>query len=193
MPARHLPALCLTLVLVACSSSGAVDGDAAGCADATCTDAARTDAARTDAEGVDCATWNPGSAIDPETAAACDPEGSLWRACPNGAAGYERCRFVEVSEDVSVHRWGPCEEACTEAQADASRACEVGGGAGVQHCGPALGLDAWLWQACVPAACVACTPGETKPCGPGTNYPDTLMRCLLSDGVPVWFDGDCWT
>ena len=38
-----------------------------------------------------------------------------------------------------------------------------------------------------------CMPGDTELCGPDTPYPDTLKKCLVSQGVPYWFDGDCYT
>ena len=146
-----------------------------------------------DTSAPDCALWNWYADVDPDAADPCEPGTDLWRACTSGAAGAERCVYVVTGEDQGVHRWGPCEEACSEAEVGSSRACEVNGVVGVEYCGDALSRDDHLWQGCQPATCVACTPGDTRLCGPGTNYPDTVIPCLLSDGVPYWAEGDCST
>jgi len=87
----------------------------------------------------------------------------------------------------------PCDSSAGDWRACTTRACHVNGTAGVHYCSEVYGVDVPLWRACLLERCLACTPGDTKLCGPGTNYPDSLQKCMLSDGVPVWFDGDCTT
>lgn len=132
--------------------------------------------------------------VDPATAEPCQPGTERWRACTaEGVDGRQRCAYVETGEDQGVYRWAPCLPACQAADRGQTRPCELEGHAGVQYCDEAAGADVPLWLACLPPACQACTPGDTKLCGPGTNYPDTRVPCGLSSGMPAWFEGDCST
>lgn len=176
--------LVLLLLLAGCASSGAGDAvDPGDVANESVADAKEA-----------CEAWNPRADLDPATAEPCEPEGATWRACTvGGVSGFQRCTYVETGEDTGVHRWGLCDQACTADQVGTTRACQVNGTPGIHYCAEIYGVEVPLWRDCLLPQCLACTPGDTKLCGPGTNYPDTLMKCILSDGVPVWFDGDCTT
>lgn len=178
------PAVLLFLVmLIAC---GGTDGDAP--------DVGGGDqAGDLDVKGA-CDAWDPYAELDPATADPCDPEHDDWRDCAtSGASGQQRCVYLTTGEDTGVYRWGLCDEACAVASVGTTRACDVNGAPGLHYCSEVYGAPTPLWRACLLPACLACTPGETRLCGPGTNYPDTLMPCILSDGVPQWFAGDCTT
>jgi len=90
--------------------------------------------------------------------------------------------------------WGPCMPSCTLAEYEDSQACGHDD-VGVRYCDelPIGGEEEHVWHPCLEAVCVHCEPGETRLCGPNTPYPDTIIPCGLSGGVPIWHDSDCYT
>ena len=127
----------------------------------------------------------------------CDHDTQDWEACTatGGVAGFRRCGYVHVAPDAIADIWSPCEEACTDGEHESYRACTLEGVAGKQFCDGhyAYPTDNYVWGTCVPDECVPCSVGETKPCGEDTPYPNTLQECIIDNGIPKWFDGDCWT
>ncbi|MCB9570084.1 MAG: hypothetical protein H6710_23240 [Myxococcales bacterium] len=109
-------------------------------------------------------------------------------------AGFRRCLSFEIAEDMTESSWGPCMPSCSPDEREDARACGPGE-AGVSYCGQ-LFIDGdihHVWFPCLDPSCLECAPGDTELCGPDTPYPDTLKTCDLSFGVPLWFDGDCYT
>lgn len=109
-------------------------------------------------------------------------------------AGFRVCLGFEIAEDMTEFSWGPCMPSCGPDQREEARACGPGD-AGISYCSELLvnGASEHVWFPCLDPRCLPCTPGDTELCGPDTPYPDTLKTCILSQGVPVWFTGDCYT
>jgi hypothetical protein len=109
-------------------------------------------------------------------------------------AGYRQCLAFEIVEDMTERSWGACMQTC-DPEAYTVRACGPDN-EGISFC-DALSLEgdsAFVWYPCLDQACVLCSPGDTKLCGPDTPYPETTITCGLNGaGVPVWYDGDCYT
>ena len=182
---------CLLLVLWLLPACGAAPG--AGDALDTGLAADGFDVVPSDIPTFECPGWKP-YPLETATGEACVSPADGWRECQvGGVPGRQRCRYVETAEDQGEDRWGPCEPTCAAADVGVARDCPVNDAPGVQYCNEVWGLDAPIWHPCVPSSCLVCIPGDQRLCGPGTNYPDTLIRCGLSDGIPQWFAGDCTT
>lgn len=108
--------------------------------------------------------------------------------------GYRLCLAFEIVEDMTESSWGPCMPSCDAGDEGSAQACGEGD-VGVRYCGELSlgGETAHAWYPCLEAACVDCEPGATRLCGPDTPYPETVISCGLSGGIPVWRDGDCYT
>ena len=135
--------------------------------------------------------------FDVSTYTECDRDIATTEACTTlgGLPGFRRCTYAEVAEDVTLEIWTPCEEVCAGALNQTARPCLYDNVAGYEYCDEHYDYDTgtYVWGTCIPEECVACEPGDTKLCGADTPYPNTLQECVLQQGVPRWFDGDCYT